>query len=361
MFQRICLLVSGCLLSICAAAQYTNPQSIPKPSVVTPQPTQPQVPAYNFKRINQNLEYAFIIDRPGAAKPKEGDQINVNMQMFCNDRYLFNSFQYFKGKPAVYGVTKPAFKGDVIEAMVLMSVGDSMVCRVDADALFTNTKNKKPDFIKKGDKIYYFIKLLSFKTKEQMQKEQQDAINKQINEQMAKAKIAAEKQAAIDEKELKAYFAKKNINPVKTNSGLYYTITEEGKGEIAKNTDTVTMNYTGMLLDGTKFDSNEDTAFHHVQPYTFVLGQGAVIRGWDEGIALLKEGSKATFYIPSALAYGAQSRSGSAANPKGIPANSVLIFNVQLVSAKHKIDVPVQKSPTLDSSGTTAPVIKQAP
>ena len=114
--------------------------------------------------------------------------------------------------------------------------------------------------------------------------------------------------------------------------------------------DSVTMNYTGTLLDGTKFDSNTDTAFKHTQPYKFILGKGAVIKGWDEGVALLKSGSKAVFYIPSSLAYGAQARPGGGANPKGIPANSILLFDVELVNAKHPAPTPApQVAPAVDS------------
>jgi FKBP-type peptidyl-prolyl cis-trans isomerase len=334
MLPRILISFMGCAMSLCASAQYANPQSQPRPVQVTP--TQPQQqPVFNFKRINPNLEYAYIINRPGPAQLKEGDQISVNMQMIGNDRLLFSSWQTYKGKPVVYGVTKPSFKGDVIEGMMLMSVGDSMVFRVDGDALFKNTKNKRPDFLKPGDKIYYFTKLVSVKTKEQQQKEQQDAINKQINDQMAKARVAAEKQVGADDKMLSTYFTTKNLSPIKTSAGLYYKINEEGTGEMAKAGDTVTMNYSGTLLDGTKFDSNEDTTFGHVQPYTFVLGRGVVVRGWDEGIALLKVGSKATFYIPSGMAYGTMARPANPGNPKGIPANSILIFDVQLMAATH--------------------------
>jgi FKBP-type peptidyl-prolyl cis-trans isomerase FkpA len=338
MFKRIYITAFSCLSGLYLFAQ---------------QPA----PAYNFKKLNPNLEYSFILNKSTSPLPKDGDQISVNMQMICNNRQLFNSLQTFKGKPAVYGVTKPAFNGDVIAAIVLMTPGDSIVCRVDAETLFKNTKNKKPDFIKSGDKIYYFIKLLSVKTKEQMQKEQQDAINKQIQEQMAKAKSASEKQVAADDKLLKEYFAKQNINPVKTASGLYYLIKEEGKGIQPVNGDNVAMNYTGTLLDGTKFDSNEDSAFQHVQPYEFPLGKGVVIRGWDEGIALMKEGTKAILFIPSGLAYGGQARPGSAANPKGIPANSVLIFNVQVMSVKH---APIPTViPKVDSTAGNIAVPKQ--
>ncbi len=320
----------------------------------TAQTLQSTQPAQNFKKLNPNLEYAFIINKPTSPNPKEGDQIYVNMQMVCNSRLLFNSAQSFKGKPALYGVTKPMFKGDVIEAITLMTPGDSITCIVDADALFRNTKNKKPDFIKTGDKIQYFIKLVSVKTKEQMQKEQQALIDKQIKEQMAKQKEAADKQLMKDDRALKDFFTRNNLTPLKRASGLYYQITAEGYSEKPLAGDSVIVNYTGRLLDGTKFDSNEDTAFHHVMPFQFILGRGMVIKGWDEGVALLKVGAKATLYIPSALAYGASAMPGSGANPKGIPANSVLIFNVQLASSKHPVPPP-PVIPLKDSVHTTVP------
>ena len=87
------------------------------------------------------------------------------------------------------------------------------------------------------------------------------------------------------------------------------------------------MNYTGKLLIGTPFDSNVDPQFGHVSPFVFALGTGQVIRGWDEGIALFKKGGKGVLYIPSSLAYGERSP-----GPQ-IPANSVLIFDVEVVDA----------------------------
>jgi FKBP-type peptidyl-prolyl cis-trans isomerase len=265
----------------------------------------------------------------------------------------------FKGKPGVYGVAKPAFKGDLIEAIMLMTPGDSIVCLVDAVSLFANAKSKLPDFIKKGEKVQYFVKLVSVKSKAAVIKEQTAAFEKQMKQQMAKQKAEAAKLVAKDDKTLQAYFKKKGISPQKTASGLYYLIKEEGNGEKAMANDTVVMNYSGNLLDGTKFDSNIDSAFQHVSPLTFVLGRGGVIRGWDEGITLLKPGSKAVFYIPSGLAYGAQSKPGSAANPKGIPANSILLFDVELVKATHPVPPP-PPAPKVDSLIAPAPADSSA-
>jgi len=114
----------------------------------------------------------------------------------------------------------------------------------------------------------------------------------------------------------------KNPKTVKTASGLEYTITAKGNGRQAKVGDKVKVHYTGTLTDGTKFDSSVDRG----EPFEFLLGAGRVIAGWDEGIALLKEGDKATFKIPAALGYGEQGQ-GS------IPPNSVLMFDVELIKA----------------------------
>jgi len=325
MLQRICLVSIGCLFSLAAISQTTSLQPTQAP--------QPVQPTYTYKKLNAGLQYAYIINKSTSPRPVEGDEIKVNMIMVCNNRLLFSTAQANKGKPALYVVNKPSFKGDIIEAIMQMTPGDSIVCLVNADSLFKNTKNKKPDFIKTGDKLQYFIKLLSIKPKAEVQKEQQAAFMKQIKEQQAKQKAAEAKQMIKDDKDLQAYFAKGNITPIKTTSGMYYTIKQEGTGDNAIAGDSVTMNYTGTLLNGTKFDSNEDTAFHHVAPFQFVLGRGQVIKGWDEGVALLKQGSKATFYIPSPMAYGAQNR-------PSIPANSILLFDVQLVNIKHPVSPP---------------------
>ncbi len=360
------MLQKTAFLSIAIVCSYAATAQQPVQSVkVNPQP-QAAPPVFTYKKINTELEYAFIINKPTSPKPEEGGQISVNMMSVCNNRMIYNTMVAFKGKPAVYSVTKPAFKGDLIEAIMLMTPGDSIVCQVDAGIVFKGSKTKLPDFIKAGDKMQYYIKLVSVKSKADAQKEQQAAFQKQMNEQMAKQKVEAAKLIAKDDKTLKAFFTKKSITPLKTASGLYYTIKEEGTGENALPGDTVVMNYTGTLLDGTKFDSNEDTAFHHVTPFKFVLGRGAVIKGWDEGVALLKTGSKATLYIPSGMAYGPQARPGSGANPKGIPANSILVFDVQLLSATHpapppppapKADTLVAPVPVKDS--TVAPVIEE--
>jgi len=112
-----------------------------------------------------------------------------------------------------------------------------------------------------------------------------------------------------------------------TPSGLMYIELKEGKGESPKKGQQVTVNYTGQLVNGMVFDSNVDPNFGHVQPYTTAIGVGQVIKGWDEGIMTMKPGGRRRLIIPSDLAYGPMGH-GS------IPANAMLIFDVELISVK---------------------------
>jgi hypothetical protein len=117
---------------------------------------------------------------------------------------------------------------------------------------------------------------------------------------------------------------------VTTASGLKYIVVKEGNGKKAKVGAAVEVHYTGWLTDGKKFDSSRDRGV----PIEFTLGEGQVIKGWDEGIALMRVGGKMRLIIPPELAYG------SKAVGDIIPANSTLIFDVELMSV-HKALKPV--------------------
>jgi peptidylprolyl isomerase len=112
---------------------------------------------------------------------------------------------------------------------------------------------------------------------------------------------------------------------VTTASGLKYTDIVEGQGASPKLGQTVSVQYTGTLQDGTKFDSSYD---HGGKPYSFQIGRGMVIKGWDEGLMTMKVGGKRKLIIPPALGYGATGQ------PPKIPGNSTLFFDVELTDVK---------------------------
>ncbi len=112
-------------------------------------------------------------------------------------------------------------------------------------------------------------------------------------------------------------------------NGVGVSILKEGTGDISKSGDTVAMNYTGSLEDGTIFDSNIDPKFNHVQPFIFTIGAGQVIKGWDVGIIGMKVGEKRKLVINPDFAYGT-----AGAGDGVIPSNATLIFEVELMGIK---------------------------
>jgi FKBP-type peptidyl-prolyl cis-trans isomerase len=106
-------------------------------------------------------------------------------------------------------------------------------------------------------------------------------------------------------------------------SGLFVLDLEVGEGQVAEAGQLVTVHYTGWFLGGEKFDSSVDRG----EPYVFPLGGGQVIAGWDEGVAGMRVGGKRRLVIPPEMAYGPEGR-------PGIPPNSTLVFNVELLGVE---------------------------
>ena len=149
----------------------------------------------------------------------------------------------------------------------------------------------------------------------------------QENNKAAVAKIEADKKKKAEEF---AANQQKLVDDLKaemqsTPSGLYYKITKATNGAAPQRGDEVAVHYAGKLVDGSEFDSS----FKRNQPIDIPIGVGQVIKGWDEGIMLLKEGETATLLIPSELGYGSAGAGGV------IPPNAWLIFDVELVSVKN--------------------------
>ena len=146
---------------------------------------------------------------------------------------------------------------------------------------------------------------------------------KLINEFLQELQTKAEAAARAEGENFMAENGKKQ-NVQTTPSGLQYVVEKEGTGAQPTAEDEVTVHYTGKLLNGQVFDSSVNRG----EPATFPLNR--VIPGWTEGVQLMKEGAKYTFFIPSDLAYGAQGVPGA------IPPHSTLIFEVELIKVNKK-------------------------
>ncbi|MCB5359847.1 FKBP-type peptidyl-prolyl cis-trans isomerase [Vibrio lentus] len=155
-----------------------------------------------------------------------------------------------------------------------------------------------------------------------------EALDKRVAETMQAQ--AAEKSAEVKKAgdDFRAEFAKTE-GVKQTESGLLYQVMTAGEGASPKDTDTVQVHYKGTLTDGTQFDSSYDRG----EPATFPLNR--VIPGWTEGVQLMQVGSKYKFVIPPELAYGEQ-------DTPTIPANSTLVFEVELLKIDNAEAAPAQ-------------------
>lgn len=266
-----------------------------------------------FKKTSDGLLYKIIKDAPGDTHPQVNDIVEMHVNIRIGDSVLLNSRQLNNNEPFQFPLPEATFKSDWVTGIKLLSAGDSAIFYVPVDTAKKYTQGEFPGFAKSTDTVVYEVSLVSFKSAEEMQK---------------KADEDAAKQKDVDDQKLQAYFTEKGLKPQKTESGLYYIIDREGTGEPISQGKKVTVNYTGTNLKGEKFDSNVDPKFSHVSPFAFTAGVGEVIPGWDEGVMLLKKGSKARFFVPSTLAYGKR-----AMGPE-IGENEILVFEVEVTDVE---------------------------
>lgn len=254
---------------------------------------------------DNGLTYKLHETFPENAKPQLTDIVEIDMLYTVNDSVIFNSKDM--NREMRFPLTQAVFSGDFYEGIAFMHKGDSASFLMSAEQVFLDIFKVKslPPFVKEGDKMRFDIRLKDFMTAADYEAEQRQKA-------MMEEQFSAEK--------MQKYLDEQQITVEPTASGLVFVDQQTGKGKQAKAGQTVKVHYTGRLTDGTVFDSSIERG----QPIEFVLGEGKVIRGWDEGIAMMRKGGKAMLVIPFDLAYG-QRAVGN------IPAFSPLVFEVELV------------------------------
>ncbi len=269
-------------------------------------------------RTANGYRYILHTDAPGETV-KSNEAAEFYFQMLKGDSVVLDSRDQ-NPDPQVFLVPeeteKPVGNSNIIiDALKLMSVGDSLSIFLPLDTI-----EQRPPGFGPEDELRYDITLVNVMdgaTYQAAEKARNDAMKKQLDAYQSRGEMVADSTATI----LAEY--KKNPSKAgftKTSSGLMYKILAPGRGAQPRQGQPVLVSYYGVLVsDGTMFDNS----FRNGRPIDFPLGQGAVIPGWDEGIALLQQGARAVLAIPSDLAYGPNARGP-------IPANAELMFYVQL-------------------------------
>src|SRR5690606_10894412 len=282
----------------------------------------------NFKKGDGGLEYNIVKDA-GAEKAEAGDLLSVDMIVTSDRKDSLLQSTYDIGLPQIVNIAPDSipglYAGDYNSMFKMLGEGDSAVFRLNLDTMAAKTGQPKPEF---ADHYATFkVKVRKHFKKGNLT---DSALYAQIDEYF-KGEIETLKQA--EEGKLANYISKNKLEPKKTDSGLQYIVKEEGSGNKAVVGDTVVVNYTGSLVNGKVFDTNNvETAkkentfnpMRQYEPIRFRVGHDPVIQGWTEGLQLLSKGSKATLLVPSSIGYG--ERGGGT-----IPPYAPLVFDVELV------------------------------
>jgi FKBP-type peptidyl-prolyl cis-trans isomerase FkpA len=251
-------------------------------------------PGYTMTK--SGLYYKMLTTNTNAKKPKMGDVLTMGMiDKTENDSIIYNSYadNTTQGQSLIFPLGFPSYKGDLTEGFYLMGIGDSADFITSADSFFLKVAHIKelPSFIKKGSDLKFSVKLINIQTRTEYDKQQQE-ISKQKNEKIEKLKEE-------EPVKIRKYLDSNKIKVKPTISGLYYIETQKGSGPKIEKGDTVYILYTGKFIDGTIFESS--TGLSSVK---FPYGEGSMLKGWVEGIGMMKKGTKATLLIPSSLAFG---------------------------------------------------------
>lgn len=275
------------------------------------------------------IEYTYV--KEGNEKAPNGEFLLYNLEILtATDSVIYSTADNpFPGYLQANDST-PVSNG-MDEIFLGLRKGDSIAFESNAKIIFGGNY---PPFMKEEDVVK--VRLGAFEIMNE------EAIQAYFEKVMAAEEVKkgerAKERIIEEDKIIQEYIKEKGLNNAqKTESGLYYVIEEEGTGEPVTPGTTMSVNYAGYLLDGTLFDTSvesiarENNMFNEGRPYEplpVTVGMGQVIPGWDEGLLLLKKGSKGKFLIPSPLAYG---ENGAGAM---IPANSVLVFDVDVADVQ---------------------------
>jgi FKBP-type peptidyl-prolyl cis-trans isomerase FkpA len=276
-----------------------------------------------FTETASGLRYKIVRNSKGPSL-KNGDYAVLNMEYYNeNDSLLYSSIGRSMPVTILYNDSIWHNSGQAYEGFSKLKIGDSAILKVKCHDLYLKSfRMPIPKGLRSKEIITFYIGVVKTMNEDEFKNYQKNLVAKRQSEKITREK----KQLIEDTGIIDSYLDEKKIISLESESGLRYIIQEEGTGPNPRPGDSVIVNYTGMLLDGTVFESSRQLG----KPYSFPFGQGVVIKGWDEGIALMNKGSKYIFYIPSPLAYGDRGMSAF------IKPNSILVFEIELMDIKRK-------------------------
>jgi FKBP-type peptidyl-prolyl cis-trans isomerase FkpA len=277
----------------------------------------------NEKKTPQGVKYT-LIEKGDGRVASHGEVVVIDVAIRdSKDSAWFDS--KLSGIPEMVMIRHDSFKTSeygIMELFRLVSTGDSVTMTVSAREFFETTwKSPVPPGVDPASPFTFYLRtthVLDSMTAIKMRDEFEAKSREKYEQEMAQQESA---QLGLDTRMIDEHLAGKQLTAETTASGLRYIIKKKGSGDSAVDGQVATVKYSGYLLSGKVFDAGV---------YSFPVGMGQVIRGWDEVVTLMNKGTVLTVYIPSTLAYGNQRRS------EDILENTVLVFDMELQDIKNQ-------------------------
>lgn len=252
---------------------------------------------------------------------KNGNFIKIQFTQKINDSVYFTTVGSFPQYKQVDSSQVTPY--DISELWTSLKVGDSVVATQMMDTFIKRDPTRVPPQFKRGDKIMTFVKILAIFKSDSAARIDYEKTNKDWMEGETKT--------------IQKYLDDKKIITQKTPSGVFVEMITPGTGNLIDSGKYISAKYLGYTLAGKKFDGNIDSTFGHTDPLSFIVGTGAMIKGFDDGVKMMRLGSKAKIYIPSILAWG-----GNPSSPIIKPYENV-IFEIEIVDIKDKAPMAKQE------------------
>lgn len=271
-----------------------------------------------YSKTESGLEYKILKDSIGKNHPETGGFFTFWFSLTTDkDSIIENQFNNNE-RPVGIPTPEITFKPSIEEGFRLLTDGDSALFLLNADTLYLKTfQQPKPSFIASGSKLKMIVKMNKVYSKHFVDSVLAIQEAKEVDKLVEDKKIFTRDSMLIQD-----YLRAHKLNGELTPSGAVVVVLNANalSKQFISNGETIQTSYIGKLLeDGTEFDRSASGDY-----FSFNVGVGQVIKGWDEGFLKLKHGEKALILIPSALAYGSRGAGGS------IPPNAPLIFEVEV-------------------------------
>lgn len=275
-----------------------------------------------FKKSESGIFYKYYVESKDTLKATEGSILTMNLKyrlkIADKDSVIFNSADTHK--PFEISLAKSEFKGDIYEAFGMLHKGDSATFIINAKDFFTKTaKNPNlPAGIDSTSMIYFDVKLLNIESLEARQKAEKEKADKFKSEEPGK---------------IEAYITKNNVKVTPSATGVYVITQNPGSGRGIKKTDFVKINLTVSTIEGKKIFSTLDEN----KPITFEFGQPFDTKGFEEAVATMKKGSKATVVVPSSMGFGEKGRKDRSGQDIITPF-SPIVYDIEVLDLKTKAE-----------------------